>query len=92
MQAQAWMSRPGYASTVLAGVHLGTETKLAGWGQKLSWNKSWHRLNWTRAIPDDLPILGNGIISLDSGPSSGLDEDKAGLLPQRDRAEPLGHE
>lgn len=29
---------------------------------------------------------GSSITSLDSGPFSGLDEDKAGLLPQRDGA------
>lgn len=50
---------------------------------------------WTHpsmAAWDALPMPGHSTASLDPSPSSGLGEDKAGLLPQRDGAEPPGRE
>lgn len=74
-----------------SGTQTGTETKLSGQGQRLSQTNLWHGLNY-ESLSDALPIPGNGVISLDPDPSSGLGEDKAGLLPQWDRAEPPGRE
>ena len=56
--------------------------------QRLSWTKLWQELNW--AMP--CWCQDNSREFLDPGPSSGLGEDKAGLLPQWDWAEPSGHE
>lgn len=41
------------------------------------------------AVLDALPMPGCSTASLDLGPSSRLGEDKVGLLPHRDEAEPL---
>ena len=60
----------------------GRETKLARQGHTSSWTKLWRGPNRTTAASDTLPMPVNSTASLDPGPSSGLGEDKAGLLLQ----------
>lgn len=71
--------RPGCSSTGPVKHKPGTETKLSGQGQRLSQTNLWHELNYG-SLSDALPIPGNGAISLDPDPSSGVGEDKAGFF------------
>lgn len=93
-QTQAWAAsaapRAGLGAAAQHGQSTGgTETEPARQVRRLSRTKLWHELSWTTAALLALLTLGIGA-SLDSAPSSGLGEDKAGLLLQWDGTRPPG--